>query len=183
MSLSVNWQQQQCFEVDDFACSLLRDLNNMNNDEQATHILRFTSLCDSMWDLRNGSDETDCTEWICEPGWKKQPIDNGSQWSGNCINRQWLCNGIWDFTDGSDEYNCNRKEPYPIPDCLLLRTNTIIRLNESNTIAGNGIVECSGGVDERVTYSCSDGFPINERFLCNDKNYMFNTNAGMRLFS
>ncbi|CAF1091178.1 unnamed protein product [Rotaria sordida] len=168
MSLSINWQEQQCFKSDDFACSLLRDLNNSNNEEQSTHILPFTNLCDSFWNLRNGSDEIDCDEWICEPGWIKQQ-SNLSRWSGNCINPQWKCNGIWDYTDGSDEYNCNRTEPYPIPDCLLLETNEIISFNVTNTIAGNGIVECSGGIDERVTFACNDGFPLNERFLCNDK--------------
>ncbi|CAF1066972.1 unnamed protein product [Rotaria sordida] len=168
MSLSINWQEQQCFKSDDFACSLLRDLNNSNNEEQSTHILPFTNLCDSFWNLRNGSDEIDCDEWICEPGWIKQQ-SNLSRWSGNCINPQWKCNRIWDYTDGSDEYNCNRTEPYPIPDCLLLETNEIISLNVTNTIAGNGIVECSGGIDERVTFACNDGFPLNERFLCNDK--------------
>ncbi|CAF1267635.1 unnamed protein product, partial [Rotaria sp. Silwood1] len=100
--------------------------------------------------------------------WIKQQ-SNLSQWSGNCINPEWKCNKIWDYTDGSDEYDCNRTKSYPIPDCLLLDSNKIIPLNATNTMAGNGIVECSGGIDERVTFSCNDGFPLNERFLCNDQ--------------
>ncbi|CAF3766193.1 unnamed protein product [Rotaria sp. Silwood1] len=168
MSLSINWQQQQCFKSDDFACSLLRDLYQTTNEGQSKNILRFTSLCDSFWDLRNGSDEIDCSEWICESGWIKQQ-SNLSQWSGNCINPEWKCNKIWDYTDGSDEYDCNRTKSYPIPDCLLLDSNKIIPLNATNTMAGNGIVECSGGIDERVTFPCNDGFPLNERFLCNDQ--------------
>ncbi|CAF0843456.1 unnamed protein product [Adineta steineri] len=168
MSLSINWQQQQCFKSSDSACILFRDLYNANKEDQPIHVLRFNSLCDSIWDLRNGSDETDCNEWICEPGYTKQQT-NLNQWSGNCINPAWQCNGIWDYTDGSDEFNCNRSEQYPIPNCLLLKTGKIILLNESNMIAGNGHVDCSGGIDERVTYACNDGFPLNERFLCNDK--------------
>lgn len=123
MSLSINWQQQQCLNSNDLACFLLRDLYNTDIEEQPIHILRFNSLCDS----------------------------------------------IWDYTDGSDEYNCNRTEKYPIPDCLLLETGEIIALNESNNVAGNGHIECSGGIDERVTFACNDGFSLNERFLCNDK--------------
>lgn len=168
MSLSINWQQQQCLKSDDSACSLLRDLDNTKKEEQSIHILQFGSLCDSIWDLRNGSDETDCNEWVCELGHHKQE-KNLSRWNGNCINSQWKCNGIWDYADGSDEFHCNRSEQYPIPHCLLLKTGEIISLNEINPIAGNGQVECSGGIDERVTFACEDGFPLNERFLCNDQ--------------
>ena len=168
MSLSINWQQHQCLKADDSACSLLRDLDNTKKEEQSIYILRFNTLCDSIWDLRDGSDETDCNEWVCDADCHKQQT-NLSRWSGTCINSKWLCNGIWDYADGSDEYYCNRSEPYPIPHCLLLETGKIIALNESNRVAGNGQVECSGGVDERVIFACKDGFPLNERFLCNDK--------------
>jgi hypothetical protein len=168
MSLSVNWQQKKCLKSEDLACSLLRDLYNIDSEKQSTYVLPFTSLCDSIWDLRNGSDETECEEWICEQGWVKQHT-NMSRWSGNCINPEWKCNNVWDYADGSDEYNCNRTDKYPMPDCLLLANGTRILLNETNQIAGNGKVECSGGIDERVTFACIDGFPLNERFLCNNQ--------------
>ncbi|CAF1428097.1 unnamed protein product [Rotaria sordida] len=168
MSLSVNWQQNKCLQPEDLACSLLRDLYDTDNEKQSTYILPFASLCDSIWDLRNGSDETDCEEWICEDGWIKQ-YTKQSRWSGNCINLEWKCNHAWDYADGSDEYHCNETDKYPVPECLLLTTGQRIRLNESNEIAGNGKVECSGGIDERVTFACAEGFPLNERFLCNDQ--------------
>jgi hypothetical protein len=168
MSLSVNWQQIKCLESEDLACSLLRDLFNTNDEKQSTFILPFTSLCDSIWDLRNGSDETECEEWVCEQGWIKQHT-NLNRWSGNCINPAWRCNNVWDYADGSDEFNCNRTDKYPTPNCLLLGTATQILLNETNLVAGNGKVECSGGIDERVTFACADGFPLNDRFLCDNQ--------------
>jgi hypothetical protein len=168
MSRSINWQQQQCFKSDDYSCRLLRDLYNENKETETIQKIRFTSLCDSIWDLRNGSDEIDCHDWICEPGWIQQH-NNLTRWSGNCINPLWKCNQIWDYTDGSDEFNCNYTELYPIPNCLSLITGKTILLNESNTIAGDGHIDCSGGIDERVTWACNDGFPLNERFLCNDR--------------
>lgn len=168
MSISVNWQMKKCYQSKDLACSLLRDLFNTNNEKQTTFILPFTSLCDSIWDLRNGSDETDCEEWICEQGWIKQHT-NLSRWSGNCINPAWKCNHVWDYADGSDEFNCNQTNKYPAPKCLLLNTNIEFLLNETNVIAGNGKVECSGGIDERITFACVDGFPLNERFLCDNQ--------------
>ncbi|CAF4454274.1 unnamed protein product, partial [Rotaria sp. Silwood2] len=168
MSLSVNWQQKKCRQPEDLACSILRGLYDTDNEKQSTYILPFASLCDSIWDLRNGSDETDCEEWVCEDGWIKQYTKN-SRWSGNCINPQWKCNHAWDYADGSDEFHCNGTDKYPVPECLLLATGQRIRLNESNEIAGNGKVECSGGIDERVTFACTEGFPLNERFLCNDQ--------------
>ncbi len=168
MSRSINWQQQQCLKSDDYSCHLLRNLYSEKKEEESIQIVRFTSLCDSIWDLRNGSDEIDCHDWTCEPGWIQQH-NNSNRWSGSCINPSWICNQIWDYTDGSDEFNCNYTELYPIPHCLLLKTEEIILLNESNTIAGDGHIDCSGGIDERVTFACKDGFPLNERFLCNDQ--------------
>jgi hypothetical protein len=167
MSASINWQQQQCSKTNDSSCRLFRDVIIKKQKEKTMQILKFTSLCDSIWDLRNGSDEMDCNEWVCEPGYDKQQ-SNQSRWSGNCINATWQCNRIWDYTDGSDEYECNYTEPYPIPHCSSLITGEIILLNQSNAVAGDGHVDCLGGVDERVTFACSDGFPLNERFLCNN---------------
>ena len=68
---------------------------------------------------------------------------------------QW---NIWDYTDGSDEFNCNQFRQYiQYLDCLSIRIHgtRIIALNESNLIAGNGHIDCSGGIDERVTFACT----------------------------
>lgn len=168
MSRSINWQQQQCFKSDDYSCRLLRDLYSENKEAQSIQIIRFTSLCDSIWDFRNGSDEIDCHDWVCEPDWIQQS-DKSNRWSGTCIHSSWKCNQIWDYSDGSDEFNCNYTQLYPIPNCLSLKTGELILLNESNSIAGDNYINCLGGVDERVTFACNDGFPLNERFLCNDQ--------------
>ena len=173
MSMSVNWQRVQCRQSHEFSCSILRDLYSVTSTSiDHFHLLPFDDLCNSIWDLRGGLDESDCHEWVCETGWIKQSLGqhNRSQWQGYCIDGQWLCNGIWDFPDGSDEHHCTRTERYIVPQCYTLaRPRQIIRLTETNHVAGNGFVECSGGIDERNTHMCADGFPLNHRFLCNDR--------------
>ncbi|CAF1044729.1 unnamed protein product, partial [Didymodactylos carnosus] len=167
MSMSVNWQLLQCFKADDGACALLRDLSSSINDKR--YILPFTSLCDSLWDLRNGIDETNCDEWICEQGWEKQKSSINGSSTGYCIDSRWFCNEIWDFSDGSDEYNCTYPLTLSAPDCLTLtKPEMRVSILEANSVAGNGLVECLGGIDERNTYACLDGFPLSNRFLCSD---------------
>lgn len=172
MSMSVNWQRLQCRKIDDAECSMLRELYQFTshiNDQ--SYILSFSSLCDSIWDLRAGIDEINCEEWVCENDWIKQNISSLTrhQWQGYCIDRKWICNEVWDFPDGSDEHNCNYTVKYPIPQCWTIsRPQQILSLSDESKIAGNGIIECSGGIDERNTHMCPDGFPLNDRFLCDD---------------
>ena len=130
-------------------------------------IYHFEKLCDHILDRHlfsiksNETDETDCEHW---------PYTCYSAYTG--------CNHIWNCLDGSDEINCGNQFGYDIRERLACKSNehyciqlidndmkaTCIHLNQ----AGDGIIDCIGGTDERLTSICLDKYPneFKRRFHC-----------------
>ncbi|CAF1377194.1 unnamed protein product [Didymodactylos carnosus] len=139
-------------------------------------LVPFDHLCNSIWDFRNGLDEIDCLEWICETDWYKSSsrLDSTNRWTGNCVHRKSFKDKQFDFPDGSDEIctvkqmrlkKCNNCSH---PHHPLLKCSDVTTINNELpcTIFANDVIECLGGIDERMTYACSDGLPLDNRFLC-----------------
>jgi hypothetical protein len=73
-------------------------LTTSTNIENTKELMKFSSYCDSVWDLNYGIDESDCLDWKCSVNEKFYQCQNGQ-----CISLGWVCNGNWDCSDGSDE--------------------------------------------------------------------------------
>ncbi|CAF1212734.1 unnamed protein product [Didymodactylos carnosus] len=151
------------------------------SDEMSMHLswqsvrlmLPFKSLCDSLWDLRDGLDERDCGAWVCDKdnGWIRFEKPT-SLWHGLCTHEEWIEDGEWDFPDGSDIFRdpgSTLSDPrfYMWPGCRnLSRWEQFQKLPFE--LVGDGVIHCLGGLDETWTHACPDGFPLNDRFLCLD---------------
>jgi hypothetical protein len=127
-----------CKIASDSACQFLRGLYS------PPVFYAFQENCNSILKLRfhvdNETDETNCEEW---PGIR--------------------CNGHWNLIDGEDELNCsNTISLYITHTVLKCDVNEHYCADISNGTmgclakerAGDGIVDCSGRTDERMT-SCA----------------------------
>ena len=133
-------------------------------------IYRFYELCDQIINYHlfsievNETDETDC-----------------EYWPYSCNSVYTKCNHVWNCKNGLDEINCPnedfnkniKKSFYCVPSehyCIqLINENkdinmTCININQ----AGDGIIDCIGGTDERLTSICPEKYPIDwkRRFYC-----------------
>jgi len=128
----------------------------------------FEELCDHIVNYQIFSDKANETD--CE------------YWSFTCDNSPFTkCNNVWNCKNGLDEFycpgtslsediqksfRCNNNEHY----CLQLINNnndinmTCLHLNRT----GDGIIDCIGGTDERLTNICQETYPIDirKRFYC-----------------
>ena len=155
----------QSLSCTDYQCFM--DLSTININE----IYRFDELCDNIVNRRlfltgsNETDETDCQYW---------PL--------KCEDSPYTrCNKVWNCQNGLDEidcatknfddmirnsFNCTSNEHYCIE--LINDNNDVnvscISLNRS----GDGIIDCIGGIDERLTNICAEKYPIDfdQRFYC-----------------
>ncbi|CAF0819630.1 unnamed protein product [Didymodactylos carnosus] len=161
--LSLNRALFRCQKSTDLTCDTIKQY--YSNSASQSYVIPFSSICNSIWDLKDGIDEMYCHDWLCPHGLIQfNQID--SKWNGQCINQNWSCDYQWDFVDGSDELNFN---------CL--RGNRIatfdgecpVPLNNGDPLTrliGDGVPQCPDGKDERNTLACQDGFPVDDRFLC-----------------
>ncbi|CAF1634765.1 unnamed protein product, partial [Didymodactylos carnosus] len=165
----VNWDHIHCSYFDLDECNLIKQSNIIE------YLISFTKLCNTIWDVKYGLDEMNCTEWICDEGWLKyNRTDERNQamlWNGNCIERHGVCNDVQQFPDGSDEFYCNHQEMKEIPCRNVTSPTQIIDISfNARYLRGNGVIDCIGGQDERNTYSCEDGSPLKDRYLCANGN-------------
>ncbi len=72
--------------------------NNETIVEYTKTEIKFWSFCDSIWNMNNGLDERNCSEWKCISNYPSYQCQ-----TGQCIPLNWLCNREWDYSDGSDE--------------------------------------------------------------------------------
>ncbi|CAF1200458.1 unnamed protein product [Didymodactylos carnosus] len=176
MSLRLNWQSFQCQQVNTFACDLL----NRYKTQISQILIPFNSLCNSIWDMRNGIDEQECHDWICEDDqlWIKfnNTYNVSSVWNGNCILNEWKCDRDWDYPDGSDERECYsnnlrdeecREKISGFYATCRNKTNQALISIPCEQV-GDGIIDCAGGLEERNVFACSDGYPLNNRLLCEE---------------
>ncbi|CAF1580370.1 unnamed protein product [Adineta ricciae] len=140
-------------------------------------LLNFDQLCDNIVNRflfpsqTNETDETDC-----------------EYWPYTCKSVYTRCNQVWNCKNGEDEVNCPSKcdgsesihrsfgceidEHY----CIQLTNNdikkTCIHINRS----GDGIIDCIGGTDERLTNICVEKYPFNRkrRFNCMNSSVCIN---------
>ncbi|CAF1254396.1 unnamed protein product, partial [Didymodactylos carnosus] len=166
MSSVVNWQIIFCDEVQQH-CRLIRQSWAQRSNRLA---IDFHGICNSHWDVRNGLDEINCTDWVCGTSSQiKYKRDDVELWNGNCVWPPKRCDGIWNFIDGRDELNCDAEHSaykIKLPPCRNITTKEIIDINSKWRLRGDVHVDCIGGQDERNTYACQDGLSLNERFLC-----------------
>ncbi len=136
-------------------------------------IYRFEELCDTIVNRHlfskesKETDETDCEHW---------PY--------TCYSPYTTCNGIWNYQNGSDEVDCKNQYDDQIQKALDCKSNEhycIKLINNNNAVsatcinlnlAGDGIIDCIGGTDERLTSICIEKYPteFKRRFHC----YTFN---------
>ncbi|CAF1673394.1 unnamed protein product, partial [Adineta ricciae] len=135
----------------------------------------FDELCDNVVNLvfpdqTNETDETDC-----------------EYWPYTCNSVYTRCNRVWNCKNGEDEVgcpsNCNmaaihRSFRCEIDEhyCIQLTNNdikkTCIHINRS----GDGIIDCIGGTDERLTNICVEQYPFDprRRFNCMNSSVCIN---------
>jgi hypothetical protein len=130
--------------------------------ENLAQFYHFDELCDNIVNRKLfpiGSNKTDCEYW---------PLECHTSPYTRC-NRIWNCkNGLDEIdcpTTNSDDiirnsFHCNKNEHY----CIQLNNLTCIHLNRT----GDGIIDCIGGIDERLTSICQDKYPLDlkRRFYC-----------------
>ncbi|CAF1549355.1 unnamed protein product, partial [Didymodactylos carnosus] len=163
----------KCRQHDNMGCRFLRD-----HKAQVPQIYRFLELCNGYeWiflsnSLINETDETDCEHW---------PY--------SCDSRHTRCDRMWNCKNGTDEKNCD-SELNEVPEipyysdvinyhfrCTKNEHYCIKFINNFNDInmtclplqnAGDGVVDCIGGTDERLTNICTQLNPLefDKRFYC-----------------
>ncbi|CAF1305466.1 unnamed protein product, partial [Didymodactylos carnosus] len=173
ISETTDWSEYQCLDDSDFACQLLKEKCSLSDAK-----LPFNDYCNSFFNLINGSDEKDCHNWTC----RNETFQCSS---GQCILMEWMCDGEWDCPDGFDELNCtvislkklttniwaSMCDPISEHVCFTYEflqnpNNTRPCLSYKN--AGDNIVHCIGGSDERNTLTCADGKMLGDRFQCDN---------------
>ncbi|CAF4279775.1 unnamed protein product, partial [Adineta steineri] len=107
--------------------------------------LHFHRYCDSIWDVMDGRDEKNCSDWICDSDLYK------CNRTGQCIERKYFCDGEFDCDDGEDEVNCSL--PW-IP--WNLENQSLNRSCIHRSRVGDEHIDCIGARDERNVASCPD---------------------------
>ncbi|CAF1574406.1 unnamed protein product, partial [Didymodactylos carnosus] len=171
LSTIIDWQLVQCDSETNYACRLLQ------NGEGSTAKLSLHLYCNSLWDMKYGLDEQNCSKWVCRSD------DFQCKNTGQCINRKWVCDDEWDCANGFDELNCpimNNKSRFILEDLCDDKTEHFCITKEfisdqihhkpcvQYTRAGDHTIDCIGGRDERNTVSCFDGRMLGDRFRCSN---------------
>ncbi|CAF0870661.1 unnamed protein product [Didymodactylos carnosus] len=141
-----------CTSDDEQGCDWLRD-----GDLKVTSKYLFGRLCDRFIDIiedNNGmTDETDCDYWSCHTTYT------------NCDKR-------WNCPNAVDEINCLHKRP-GVPTCFQDEHRCVQNDYGNMTcynymLAGHGINNCLGNIDERAIGYCHAQYPliVHKRFHC-----------------
>ena len=170
LSPEIHWPFFGCHFEDDFACWFLR------HEEVNEVQLLFHHHCDSVWDVMGGEDERDCSHWVCTRDTYQCPE------IGQCINRAWVCDGEFDCANGADELNCtlpssywkeedkcNRSQEHFCITKDYLLNPSVHRPCISYNKAGDGVIDCVGGRDERNVVLCTDYRILGDRFTCDNR--------------
>jgi hypothetical protein len=132
--------------------------------EEEEQDINFATLCDGIlhrkWDTRpvkavspnDETDETNCEEWLCD-------------------NQYTRCDMLWNCPNGADEARCEFSMCKPdYHPCFIARhagnesVGSYICLPLSR--AGDGIIDCLGGTDERQFCHHMHAHDIDRRYLC-----------------
>ncbi|CAF1251800.1 unnamed protein product [Adineta steineri] len=172
ISNEIRWSTLKCDVNDNYACWIFHgDQFGENRLKDAR--LHFHRYCDSIWDIMDGRDEKNCSDWICDPGLYKCNI------TGQCIERKYFCDGEFDCGDGEDEVNCSlpwipwnleakcdkSTEFFCITDDYV-KNQSLNRSCIHRSRVGDGHIDCIGARDERNVASCPDHRIVGDRFLC-----------------
>ncbi|CAF1266508.1 unnamed protein product [Adineta steineri] len=174
VSNEIRWSTFKCDVNDNYACWTFQgDQFGENRLKDAR--LHFHRYCDSIWDLMDGQDEKNCSNWMCDSGLYK------CNRTGQCIERKYICDGELDCDDGEDEVSCpqivqkwkfelkcdNRTEYFCITD-EYIKNQSLNRSCISWHQVGDGYIDCIGARDERNVASCPDHRMVGDRFLCDN---------------
>ena len=175
MSSSVWWTLLRCDNFDAYACWLFRS----DESDISSVVLPYYRHCDTFWDTVNGSDEKNCSEWICISGEEK------CQRTGQCIAKNHRCDGEFDCFDGEDELNCSLKSTQWAKERECHSTNELFCITDDYIAdpksqrpciaaekIGDGHIDCVGGRDERNVFACSDRQMLGDRFFMRSSNKM-----------
>ena len=136
-----------------YTCVLQNDYGCKEKRGSLQSNIRFSfwKICDSFIDFTEGnrSDETNCPP----------------NWTYECNSSRTRCDGHWHCRDGRDELHCERETGLELQWVTLSRChekNQFYCLNRttqtlecySHELAGDGIEDCVGGIDERVGGFC-----------------------------
>ena len=182
MSSSVNWLLLRCDFADTYACWVFQDVINRISSIQLPHHRH----CDTHWDTINGTDEKECSDWICNRD------EYQCQRTGQCVDRKYVCDGEWDCPDGEDEFqncsvgsrrwsletrSCNAtSELYCVTEDFLAASKTNRPCISRGRIA-DGHIDCVGGRDERNVFFCNDRQLLGDRFICDNQTKCLNFTA------
>jgi len=138
--------------------------------EKEEQEINFATLCDGF--LQRSSivahrvqlnssgetDETNCEEWLCD-------------------NQYTRCDITWNCLNGADEAHCgfsSCKSGYH--PCLVAKNTENQSVADYVCLplsrAGDGIIDCLGGTDERQFCHDADDFSTDVRYLCRDNQTM-----------
>ncbi|CAF4083547.1 unnamed protein product [Adineta steineri] len=174
VSNEIRWSTFKCDLNDNYACWVFQgDQFGENRLKDAR--LHFHRYCDSIWDIMNGRDEKNCSDWMCDTGLYKRNR------SGQCIERKSFCDGELDCDDGEDEVNCphilqkwkfelncNYSTEYFCITDEYIKNRSLNRSCISWHQVGDGHTDCIGARDERNVASCPDHRMVGDRFLCDN---------------
>ncbi|CAF1184106.1 unnamed protein product [Adineta steineri] len=174
VSSEIRWSTFKCDDGDKYACWVFQgDQFRENRLKDAR--LHFHRYCDSIWDIMDGRDEKNCSDWMCDPGLYK------CNRTGQCIERKSFCDGEFDCDDGEDEVNCSlpwipwnlevkcnkNAEFFCITDDYV-KNQSLNRSCIHRSRVGDGHIDCIGARDERNVASCPDHRMVGDRFLCDN---------------
>ncbi|CAF4151727.1 unnamed protein product, partial [Adineta steineri] len=174
VSNEIRWSTFKCDTNDNYACWVFQG-DQFGENRLKDVRLHFHRYCDSNWDLMDGQDEKNCSDWICDPGLYK------CNRTGQCIERKSFCDGEFDCGDGEDEVNCtqiSQKWKFAL-NCTNLTeyfciTDEFIKNQSLNRSCiywhrvGDGHIDCIGARDERNVASCPDHRMVGDRFWCDN---------------
>ncbi|CAF4079021.1 unnamed protein product, partial [Adineta steineri] len=174
VSSEIRWSTFKCDDGDKYACWVFQGDQFGENRLKDTR-LHFHRYCDSIWDIMDGRDEKNCSDWMCDPGLYK------CNRTGQCIERKSFCDGEFDCDDGEDEVNCSlpwipwnlevkcnkNAEFFCITDDYV-KNQSLNRSCIHRSRVGDGHIDCIGARDERNVASCPDHRMVGDRFLCDN---------------
>ena len=176
ISKELRWSNFKCDLNDNYECWVFQ--GDRFNEKRIQDVrLHFHRYCDSVWDRMDGSDEKNCSKWICDAGLYK------CNRTGQCIDRKYFCDGELDCDDGEDEVGCSvSKLPWTLEMTCDKRTEYFCITHQyvkNQSLhrpcilwsqVGDNHIDCIGASDERNILSCPvDHRMVGDRFLCDNQ--------------
>jgi hypothetical protein len=135
-------------------CEDGKEENQLNNKYVYSHDIHFPMICDGinhllpiLIDGHKETDETDCEHWECN-------------------NTYTRCDGFWSCKNGADEIGCSQSNCSEFEHSCIFPNDTSKVSCLPISRAGNGIIDCLGGTDERHQCQLIDSYAYQYGFQC-----------------